>query len=137
MHRALLLVLLAACSTSADKPAATGTPGVLSGTIDVAPDRKASVAQHAIFVSARRAGGGGPPLAAEKLAPGTLPLAFELSSADQMIAGGPPLEGDVELTVRFDADGDVMSRAPGDLVWKGPATVGGPPLTIVVRDDAR
>ena len=136
MKRIALLVVLAACSKSEDKkPApAAGKPGVISGEIDVKPELKESVAKHVVFVSAKNPGGGGPPLAAKKLGSVTVPMAFSLSADDQMIQGGPPFEGDVELTVRFDADGDVMTRAPGDLVWKGPATVGGPPMKIVVSE---
>lgn len=140
MKRIALLVVLAACSKSDDKkpaPAAAGTPGVISGEIDVKPELKESVATHVVFVSAKAPGGKGPPIAAKKLGTITVPMAFTLSADDQMIQGGPPFEGDVELTVRFDADGDVMTRAPGDLVWKGPATVGGAPLKIAVSDAAQ
>jgi hypothetical protein len=137
MKRIALLVVLAACSKSDDKkpaPAAAGKPGAISGEIDVKPELKESVAKHVIFVSAKKPGGGGPPLAAKRMEVRAYPIAFELSSADQMIQGGPPFEGDVELTVRFDADGDVMTRAAGDLIWKGPATVGGPPMKVVVSE---
>lgn len=137
MKRLVLLGLLAACSKSEKKePApAPGTPGVIRGEIDVKPELKANLtASHVVFVSAKKGQGGGPPLAAKRMAVGTFPIQFELSAADQMIAGGPPLEGDVEITVRFDADSDVMTRQPGDLVWKGPATVGGPAMKLVVSE---
>ena len=139
MKRIALLVVLAACSKSEDKkPApAAGKPGVVSGEIEVPADKKESVAKHVLFVSAKKGEGRGPPLAAKRMELAAFPIAFELSAADQMIAGGPPFEGDVELTVRFDGDGDVMTRAPGDLVWKGPATVGGAPLKIVVSEPAK
>jgi len=133
------LVVLAACSKAEkakteDKPAAPGKPGAIVGTIDVAPAQKAKLTPgHALFVSAKR-GQSGPPLAAEKLEIGAYPIAFELSAADQMIKGGPPLDGDVELTVRFDSDGDVMTKLAGDLVWKGPATVGGPGISVMVTE---
>ena len=139
MKRIALLVVIAACSKSEEKkpaPPAAGKPGVISGEIDVKSEMKESVAKHVVFVSAKSPGGKGPPLAAEKLGSATFPMSFELSADDQMIQGGPPFEGEVEITVRFDADGDVMTRAPGDLVWKGPATVGGAPMKIVVSEAA-
>jgi hypothetical protein len=140
MKRVLCLVILAACSKGEDKKPAPepGKPGVISGSIEIQADRQAGLTPgHVIYVSAKKKQQPGPPLAAKKMEIGAFPIAFELSSADQMMAGGPPLEGDVELTVRFDGDGDVMSRGPGDLVWKGPATVGGPPLKVLVSEPAQ
>ena len=138
MKRIALLVVLAACSKSEDKKAepAAGKPGVVSGTIDIKPELKADLANHVVFVSAKSPDGKGPPLAAEKLGSASFPMSFELSKEDQMMQGGPPLEGDVEVTVRIDGDGDVMTRQPGDLVWKGPARCGGPPLDIAVSEPA-
>jgi hypothetical protein len=140
MKRIALLVVLGACSKSEDKKSeapAAGKPGVISGEIDVKPELKEGVANHVVFVSAKSPGGKGPPLAAKKLGSVTVPMSFSLSADDQMIQGGPPFDGDVEITVRFDGDGDVMTRAPGDLVWRGPATVGGAPLKIVVSEAAQ
>ena len=140
MKRVCCLVILAACSKGEDKqPApAAGKPGVISGEIQIQADRKAGLTSgHVIYVSAKQGEGRGPPLAAKKMEVGAFPIAFELSTADQMIPGGPPFEGDVELTVRFDGDGDVMTRGPGDLVWKGPATVGGAPLKVLVSELAQ
>ena len=136
MKRAVLLLVLAACSKD-DKagPSPTATPGVIRGEIDVAPELKAKVtAQHVIFVSARRSGGGGPPLAAKRLAMSDFPIGFQLSKDDAMVQGGPPFEGELEVTVRIDGDGDAMTRQPGDLVWKAPATVGGPALEVLVAE---
>ena len=136
MKRVLVLLLLVACSKD-DKagPAPTATPGVIRGEIDVAPELKAKVTpEHVIFVSARKSGGGGPPLAAKRLAMSELPIGFQLSKDDAMMQGGPPFEGELELTVRIDGDGDAMTRQPGDLVWKAPATVGGPALEVLISE---
>jgi len=54
------------------------------------------------------------PLAAEKLTWDKNELAFELTDANAMIAG-TALAGDVVITARYDHDGDVMSKQPGDV----------------------
>jgi cytochrome c-type biogenesis protein CcmH len=134
---ALLILLLAACSKSeqAAPTPASGTPGVIRGRIDVTPALKANVTPgHVIYVSARKGGAPGPPIAAKKLAMADFPIAFELTKDDVMMQGAAALEGEVELTVRIDADGDPMTRQPGDLVWKGPATTGGGDVTVLIAE---
>ncbi len=132
----LLPGLLAACSKSepATAPKA-GTPGVLRGSIDVKPALKAAITpQHVIFLAARQGTGGGPPMAVKRLEVAAFPLAFELTKDDAMVAGGAAFEGDVELTVRIDGDGNAMSKQPGDLVWKATATIGGPDVAVLISE---
>ena len=56
----------------------------------------------------------GPPLAVAKLTWKGDNLPFELSEADAMV-GGTELAGDVVLLVRYDQDGDALSKQPGDV----------------------
>ena len=113
----LLLVMLCACSKTTAP--ATTSEKVLRGTIDVKPELKANVAaSDTVYIIARK-GAGGPPLAVKRVTAATFPLSFELSEKDVMMGG--PFEGDVELTVRVDKDGDAMTKNPGDLVGKAPA----------------
>jgi cytochrome c-type biogenesis protein CcmH len=112
-------VLLAACSKTAAPPPATTSEKVLRGTVDVKPELKANLAAtDTVYIIARK-GAGGPPLAVKRVTDPKFPLSFELTEKDVMMGG--PFDGDVELTVRVDKDGDAMTKNPGDLVGKGPA----------------
>ena len=66
-------------------------------------------------VGTRRAGvERGPPLAVRRIPSPSLPLEFEIGPQHAMIEG-MPFTGDIALTARLDADGDAMTRRPGDL----------------------
>jgi hypothetical protein len=65
-----------------------------------------------LFVIARSAEGG-PPLAVKRLAPGPFPLPFEIGAQDAML--GRPFAGPILLSARIDADGDPLTRGPGEL----------------------
>ncbi len=140
MRNALLacLVLLAACSKSEKtdaKPALT--PGVIRGTIDVAPELAAQVGPgDSLFIAARK-GQGGPPLAVARLSLAPFPIAFELTRDNVMVAGAGELDGVVELTVRIDKDGDAMTRTPGDLFAKLPGVQVGDTAVRVVIDQVQ
>lgn len=112
-----VLLLLAACSKTA-APATTSTSEkVIRGTVDVKPELKANLAAtDTVFIVARK-GSGGPPLAAKRVNDPKFPLSFELSQKDVMMGG--PFDGEVELTIRVDKDGDAMTKNPGDLFGKG------------------
>jgi hypothetical protein len=72
----------------------------------------------AVFVIAKRADASGnpsgPPLAVTKITWRGDNQPFELSEADAMV-GGTELSGDVVLLVRYDQDGDALSKQPGDV----------------------
>jgi hypothetical protein len=57
----------------------------------------------------------GTPLAVDKLTWNNGDLAFELTEKQAMI-GGTELVGDVVVTVRYDQDGDALSKEAGDIV---------------------
>jgi cytochrome c-type biogenesis protein CcmH len=105
---------------------------VLAGTVELKPELKESVKpEDTVFVIARR-GTGGPPLAAKKIPATAFPLTFTLTEKDVMMGG--PFEGEVELSVRIDKDGDAMTKLPGDLTGKStkPVTVGDKEIKVLV-----
>lgn len=101
-----------------------GTPSggaPFSGTIKVAPDLSASAPAGTIFIIVRMAGmpDRGPPVAVKKYEQPSYPLSFELGPGDVM-QQGMPFEGPFDVYVRLDADGNAMTKAPGDLSASAP-----------------
>jgi len=87
----------------------------LSGTITLGAgyERKAP-AGAILFLIARPAQGGGPPLAVKRIESPEFPFEFSLGPDDRMIKT-LPFVGPLQLSARLDADGNAMTRAPGDL----------------------
>lgn len=76
-----------------------------------------------LFIIGRRAGtAGGPPLAVLRIPGPAFPVEFEIGQANVMIPG-LRFEGPVTLTARLDADGNPMTRAPGDVQGAAPGPV--------------
>jgi tetratricopeptide (TPR) repeat protein len=95
-------------------PAAAAPTGRrVSGTVDIDPLLKSTVAPGAIlFVFVREAGfGAGPPVAAKRL-PARFPAAFEITEADAMM--GQPFPDSLLIEARLDEDGDPTTRPPTD-----------------------
>lgn len=90
----------------------------ITGTIVVAKARKKDVKKgDVMFLIARRAGGPPGPgsmLAVQKLVVEDFPMPFAVSSRDAMIPG-MKFEGEVNLSIRLDKDGDPMTRRKGDV----------------------
>ena len=90
----------------------------ITGTIVVAKARKKDVKKGDIlFLIARRAGGPPGPgsmLAVQKLVAEDFPMPFAVSSRDAMIPG-MKFDGEVNLSIRLDKDGDPMTRRKGDV----------------------
>jgi cytochrome c-type biogenesis protein CcmH len=100
--------------------AAASAGGPVSGTITLAPEVASKVPAGAIlFLIARNGPGGGPPLAVKRIESPTFPLAFTLGPDDRMIKQ-MPFVGPLQLSARLDADGNAMTRAPGDLQGQTP-----------------
>jgi len=114
MRYVVALVLFStACTKEKEK--------VISGTVELEQELKDAVKpEDTVFVIARKAAGG-PPLAAKKIPATAFPLTFTLTEKDVMMGG--PFEGDVEITVRIDKDGDAMTKNPGDMHGKSAGTV--------------
>jgi hypothetical protein len=70
-------------------------------------------------------------LAATRLEVRALPLVFRLN-ANNVMAAGAAFAGEVELTARVDRDGEVMSRAPGDIEGKVRAKIPASDVKIVL-----
>jgi len=105
----------AAAAMGAPSSAATGASSeAIEGTIEIAPELAGRVARGAtVFVIARTAPTG-PPLAVVRVPNPTFPMPFSIGPGDRMIQA-MPFAGEIRLSVRVDADGNVMSRDPGDL----------------------
>jgi hypothetical protein len=56
----------------------------------------------------------GAPLAVDRIDISSLPVPFELTEANMMVAG-TQFQGDVAVIARVDSDGDAMSKSPGDI----------------------
>ena len=103
-----------AAAPSGSGPVRASTGKSISGTITVSPSLGRAPSGGAIFVIVRPAGvNAGPPLAVRRLRNSGFPLKYEVSEANVMI-GGMPFQGSVNVTVRLDGDGRVGSQ-PGDL----------------------
>jgi len=101
-------------------PVAGGSGAPLSGTIALAPGYEAKVPAGAIlFLIARTGAGGGPPLAVKRVESPQFPMEFSIGPDDRMIKT-MPFEGPLQLSARLDADGNAMTRAPGDLQGETP-----------------
>ncbi|MCC7385495.1 MAG: zinc ribbon domain-containing protein [Deltaproteobacteria bacterium] len=103
--------------------AAPATGGEIRGTIDVAPTLKAGLPDGAIFIVLRAPGSPdrGPPVAVKRYEHGAFPMRFEVGPQDVMLPGAT-FGGPFDVYVRFDADGNAMTRLPGDLELSAPKT---------------
>ena len=110
-------------ATSAPLAAAPGASGApIRGTVRIAAELASQVPQGSVlFVIARR-GESGPPLAVKRIESPRFPLDFELGPADRMIQS-MAFTGPLSVSVRVDADGNAMSRSPGDLFGAAAAPV--------------
>ncbi len=87
-----------------------------------------------LFIIARPAAGGGPPLAVKKIDRPTFPLSYSLG-AENVMTQGMPFTGKVNITVRLDQDGNPGTRGPGDVngdYKKNPVDVGSKNVDIVL-----
>jgi hypothetical protein len=72
-------------------------------------------ASGSLFVIARQRGSvAGPPLAVLRVARPRFPVAFEIGPENVMIPS-MRFEGEIQISARFDSDGDAMTQLPGDL----------------------
>jgi hypothetical protein len=93
----------------------------IRGTITLAPELEGRVPAGAILFLIARHGDGGPPLAVQRVVDPQLPLAFSIGPEDRMIEQ-MPFAGPLTLSARLDADGNAMTRLPGDLQGAAPGT---------------
>ena len=100
----------------------SGAP--IHGTVRIAPDLESRIPSGAVlFLIARRSGSqGGPPLAVKRIPSPRFPLDFELGPDDRMIQA-MPFAGPLTVSARVDADGNAMTRTPGDLLGEAASPV--------------
>jgi cytochrome c-type biogenesis protein CcmH len=104
--------------------ASGGASTLIQGTVKIDPALKDSAPPTgSIFVILRMAGmpDRGPPVAVKKLDDPRFPVAFAIGPSDVMMQG-MPFDGPFDIYVRFDADGNAMTKAPGDLSLSAPAS---------------
>jgi len=104
-----------ALPVGAQSAAASGANSTaIEGTLELAPELAGRVPPGAtLFVIARTAPTG-PPLAVVRVANPSFPQRFSIGPDDRMIQS-MPFAGKIQISVRVDADGNVMTRSPGDL----------------------
>jgi hypothetical protein len=96
--------------------AATGTPSsTIEGTLELAPDLVGRVPPGAVLFVIARTAPSGPPLAVVRVANPTFPARFSIGPDDRMIQS-MPFAGEIRISARVDADGNAMTRNPGDLL---------------------
>jgi len=104
-----------AAPSGAQSADATGAAsGAIEGTLELAPDLAGRVPPGAVLFIIARTAPVGPPLAVVRVASPTFPQRFSIGPDDRMIES-MPFAGEIQLSVRVDGDGNVMTRNPGDL----------------------
>jgi len=121
-------------------PLAAGASGAedgppIRGTVSVAEGLAGRVPPNAVLFLIARRGGSGPPLAVERIVSPRFPLEFSLGPEDRMIQT-LPFAGELQISARLDADGNAMSRQPGDLEGRasGPVSPGATGVTVVLDE---
>jgi cytochrome c-type biogenesis protein CcmH len=100
--------------------AAPAGPGeTITGTITLAPARKADVSpSDVVYLVARRMpdspGTRGSLVAVKRFTASSFPIEFSLGQADMMFKNGA-FEGELALAARVDKDGDPITRKKGDV----------------------
>ena len=102
-------------AAGAPPAAATGADSaVIEGTLELAPDLMGRVPPGAVVFVIARTAQRGPPLAVVRVEAPSFPLRFSIGPDDRMIQS-MPFAGEILISARVDADGDAMTRNPGDL----------------------
>jgi hypothetical protein len=96
----------------ADAAAAAGEP--IRGRIVLDDALRGRVPRGAVLFLIARASESGPPTAVKRIPDPSFPFDFEIGPDDRMIQG-MPFTGPFQLTARIDADGNAVTRNPGDL----------------------
>lgn len=126
--------------TAKAAPPVAASSAQISGRITIDPKLKASVDPNAtLFIIARPAAAGGPPLAVKKIDRPTFPLPYSLG-AENMMTQGMPFSGKMNIAVRLDKDGNPTTRDAGDLSGdykKNPVEVGTKNVDVVLDQLAK
>jgi hypothetical protein len=91
----------------------------IQGTVEIAPEFADRIPEGATLFVIVRTGDTGPPLAVKRIESPSFPLEFTVGPADRMIQARP-FQGPLQLTARLDADGNALTRNPGDIQGRYP-----------------
>ena len=111
----------AAARRSTPPEARSSSGEALRGTLVLAPELEDRVPAGAILFVIARVGSTGPPSAVLRIRNPEFPLAFAIGPEHRMITQ-MPFAGPFTLSARVDADGNAMTRNPGDLQGAAEAT---------------
>jgi hypothetical protein len=100
--------------SAAGAPPAAATSAAIEGMLELAPDLAGRVPPGAVLFVIARTAPSGPPLAVVRVATPTFPAKFSIGPEDRMIQS-MPFAGEIRISARIDADGNAMTRDPGDL----------------------
>ncbi len=116
-------------------PAEAAKAEPIRGQVRVAEALREQLRPDAVLFIIARVGAAGPPLAVKRIQSPRFPLQFSIGPDDRMIAT-LPFQGVLQLTARLDADGDAISRDPGDLQGRAEGTYspGASNVTIVLDE---
>ncbi|HTJ41047.1 MAG TPA: hypothetical protein VL463_03100 [Kofleriaceae bacterium] len=110
----------------------------LRGTIHPSDAMKAKIPPNAlIYISVKKADPAtgdavpGMPIATEKLTAASWPLAFELTEANLMVAGGD-FSGDIVVTARYAQNSDPLMKQSGDVTGHVRATIPADKLDVTL-----
>ncbi|MBX2813381.1 MAG: zinc ribbon domain-containing protein [Myxococcales bacterium] len=120
--------MAAAAGSTAPSSSVTSDQDI-QGVIELGADIPAQTGT--LFIVARIKGSAerGPPVAVKRIPQPTFPLQFRLGPSDVMLKS-MPFTGPFDIRARLDADGNVMTKDPGDLFSANP-TPAKPGLTGV------
>ncbi|OGP81804.1 MAG: hypothetical protein A2Y95_00515 [Deltaproteobacteria bacterium RBG_13_65_10] len=105
----------------------------ISGTVTLAPGAPPPPKEAVLFVTARKPGQGGPPLAVVPIREPRFPQPFRIGAENAMMGGA--LQGDVEVAARLDLDGNVSTHESGNLAGvfaRNPVRVGQTGIVIAL-----
>jgi len=94
----------------------------IAGVVQLAPELADRAPKAGILFVIVRRGQAGPPTAVKRFPAPSFPVRFSIGPEDRMIQT-MPFEGPLQLTARLDADGNAMTREPGDLQGELPQPV--------------
>jgi cytochrome c-type biogenesis protein CcmH len=121
-------------------PATAAQTQQITGIIRIEPKLKNQVDRQAtLFIIARRAETGGPPLAVKKIEPPSFPVSYSLGAENLMIQGSS-FTGKMNISARLDKDGDPMTREAGNVFGeykKNPVEAGSKNVDVVIDQVAR
>lgn len=86
---------------------------IVTGRVSLSEDLVEQASEGVLFIIARKEGMR-PPLAVKRIVNPRFPLTFSLGPGDRMVKT-TPFTGPLDLSVRLDGDGNVMTREAGDL----------------------